>query len=146
MQCYGVAKPCRVTVCGLPVAVSVTVSVPLRVTPRAAAARLVNLTDITQEPPGAMAAPVQVSGPARAPFEKKNVRSPPPVVVVPALVTVSWGPPAADVLVKVTVPVPVAVPVGKVIVSGLGVSVIVALAVVPVPVRVTGEPVTVAPV
>jgi len=141
-----VAKPCRATVCGLPVAVSVTVSVPLRVTPRAAAARLVNLTEITQEPPGAMAAPVHVSGPARAPFEKKNVRSPPPVVVVPTLVTVSCGPPAADVLVRVTVPVPVFTPVGRVMVSGLGVSDVVALVAVPVPVSVTGEPVTVAPV
>ena len=105
---------------------------------------LVNLTDTVQLVPGAMFAPVQVSGPARGPLVKRYVSMVPPVA--DTLVTATLDPPAAAVFVSVTVPVPVLPPVGKVIVNGLGVIDTVARAATPVPVSVTGEGVTVAPV
>jgi hypothetical protein len=62
------------------------------------------------------------------------------------LVTATFEPPAAAVLVKVTVPDPDSVPDGNVTVSGLGEIDTLARAATPVPVRLTGVGVTVAPV
>src|ERR1700730_8960365 len=63
----GVAYPINPLLCGEPAPVSVTVIVPERLVPFGAP-RLVNLTETEQLAPGATAAPVQVSGPAKAPL------------------------------------------------------------------------------
>jgi len=98
-----------------------------------------NLTPTVQLAPGARAAPVQVS----VPLIQAQI-SPAPVTAT--LVTATFDPPAAAVLVRVTVLVPVSVPAGSVIVSGFGVIDTVAVVATPVPLIETGEPVTVAPV
>lgn len=105
---------------------------------------LVNRTVTVQNPPGASTAPVQLSGPASTPTLKKYVNREPPEVAM--FVTVICAPPVGAVLVNVTRPVPVRFPDGRVMVSGFGVIDTVARDATPVPVRVTGEPVTVAPV
>lgn len=130
--------------CGLAFPLSVNVKVPVRVVPLAEPV-LVNLTVTVHDAPGAMIAPVQLSGPASVPTLKKYVRIDPPVAAM--LDTVTFEPPTAAVLVKVTVPVPVMLvaPVGNVISSGLG-RIVTAGAAPPVPVSVTVEPVTVVPV
>ena len=67
---YRVAKPCSVIACGLAAPLSVNVRVPVRVVPLAEVT-LVNRTVTVQDAPGAMTAPVQLSGPAKAPTLKK---------------------------------------------------------------------------
>jgi len=111
--------PFSVMDCGLPDPLSVNVRVPVRVGPLAAKV-LVNLTVTVQDPPGAIAAPVQLSGPASVPTLKKYVRIDPPVAAM--FDTVTLAPPAAAVFEKVTVLVPVTfrAPLGSVSTSGLG--------------------------
>jgi hypothetical protein len=103
---------------------------------------LVNLTETVQLAPGAMAAPVQLSGPANAPFEKKNVSADPPLAAT--AVTETCDPPAAALFVSVTNPVPLATPVASVMVGAEMATA--ARPVTPVPVSVTGVGVTAAPV
>lgn len=140
---YGLARPIRFPLWGLPVAVSVKEIVPARLTPLAAVT-LVNRTVTVQLAPGESTTPVQLSGPASAPTLKKYVVSVPPDTVM--LLTVVDVPPAAWVLVNVTSAVPVADPVGNVIVCGFGAIETVARAETPVPLSVTDAGVTVAPV
>ena len=106
-----------------------------------------NLTDTVQLVPGAMFAPVQVSGPARGPLLKRYVSMVPPDATTP--VTATLDPPAPAVFARVTVPVPVVQArvgvgeqLGKVIVSGVIDTA--ARVATPVPVSVTGVGVTVA--
>jgi hypothetical protein len=118
----------------------VKVIVPARFTPLGEPV-FVNLTDTVQEAPGARFVPVQVSGPASGPFEKKKVVSVPPAATT--LVIATEEVPA--VFLRVTVPVPVIVPVGKVMVSGFGEIVTVALFATPEPLSGTGVGVTITP-
>jgi hypothetical protein len=134
---YGVAKPCKTPACGVPVAVSVKVMVPLRVTPLAAA-KVVNRTITVHEAPGARVVPVQVLVPTT--MLKAYWAF---IGATTTLLTTVEAPPAADVLIKVTTPVPEILPVAAVIVSGLGEIVTLALVVVLVPLRATGVGVTV---
>lgn len=115
---YGVANPTSWPVCGEPVAVSVNVIVPGRLTLRGDRT-FVNRTVTEQLAPGARLVPVQLSDPAT--MLKNQVKMPPPVPF--ATVTFEMAklvPPAEEALAKVTMPVPLNVPVPRVIVNGLG--------------------------
>jgi hypothetical protein len=120
----------------------VNLIVPVRFVPLAAVP-FVNLTPTVQVAPGANVAPVQLSAPMTL-LNRKPVPGPFWTVTLLTVICAALVPVA--VFVSVTVPVPVFTPVGSVMVSGLGVIVTVAPLATPVPVRVTGEPVTVAPV
>jgi len=124
-----------VPACGLPVALSVNVMVPARLTPLGDKP-FVNLTPTVHVPPGARTVPVHVSAPATA--LKDQLRPPPPIPFVTATPVTVTGE-VVEVLVRVTAPVPVIVPVANVIVKGLGVIDTVP-GVTPVPLRAIGEP------
>src|SRR5260370_30695304 len=124
-----------VPACGLPVALSVNVMVPARLTPLGDKP-FVNLTPTVHVPPGTRTLPVNVSTPATG--LKDQLRPPPPIPFVTATPVTVTGE-VVEVLVRVTAPVPVIVPVANVIVKGLGVIDTVP-GVTPVPLRAIGEP------
>src|ERR1700722_16104507 len=136
------ANPVSAPTCGLPVALSVNVIVPDRVTPLGAVT-FVKRTPTVQLAPAASVVPVQLSDPPTT--LKYQVISPPPVPFATATALIVVVAPDATVLVfvNVTVPVPESLLRATVIASGFGLTDAVAGAT-PVPLSVTGEPVTVA--